>query len=52
MVYHFVGGLRHLAWDVGYGYDLPEVYASGWAAVAATGVLTLLIWVVAFVVWR
>ncbi len=52
MVYHFVGGLRHLAWDAGYGFDLPEVYASGWAAVAATGVLTLLIWIVGFVVWR
>ena len=52
LVYHFVGGLRHLAWDAGYGFDLPQVYASGWAAVAATGVLTVLIWIVAFVVWR
>ena len=52
MVYHFVGGLRHLAWDAGYGLDLPQVYASGWAAVAATGVLTLLIWIVGFAVWR
>ena len=52
VVYHFVGGLRHLAWDAGYGFDLPEVYASGWTAVAATGVLTLLIWIVGFVVWR
>ncbi len=52
LVYHFVGGLRHLAWDAGYGFDLPQVYASGWAAVAATGVLTVLIWVVALLVWR
>ncbi len=52
LVYHFVGGLRHLAWDAGYGFDLPQVYASGWAAVAATGILTVLIWVVAVMVWR
>ena len=51
LVYHFVGGLRHLAWDAGYGFDLPQVYASGWAAVAATAVLTVLIWIVALVVW-
>ena len=52
LVYHFVGGLRHLAWDAGYGFDLPQVYASGWAAIIATAVLTVLIWVVAFVVWH
>ena len=51
LVYHFVGGLRHLAWDAGYGFDLPQVYASGWAAIAATGVLTVLIWLVALMVW-
>ena len=52
LVYHFVGGLRHLAWDAGYGFDLPQVYASGWTAIAATAVLTVLIWVVALMVWR
>ena len=51
LAYHFVGGLRHLAWDAGYGLDLPEVYATGWAAIIATGVLTVLIWIVALVVW-
>ena len=51
LVYHFVGGLRHLAWDAGYGFDLPEVYASGWAAIIATAVLTVLIWVIGLLVW-
>ncbi len=51
LVYHFVGGIRHLAWDAGYGFDLPQVYASGWAAIIATAVLTVLIWVIALVVW-
>ncbi len=51
LVYHFVGGLRHLAWDAGYGLDLPQVYASGYAAIIATAVLTVLIWIIALVVW-
>ena len=52
LLYHFMGGLRHLAWDFGYGADLPQVYASGWAALAATGVFTIVIWVIALIVWR
>ncbi len=51
LVYHTVGGLRHLAWDAGYGFDLPQVYASGWTAIIATVVLTVLIWVVGLSVW-
>jgi succinate dehydrogenase / fumarate reductase cytochrome b subunit len=51
LVYHFVGGLRHLAWDAGYGYDLPQVYASGYAALAATAILTVAIWIVGLLVW-
>ena len=52
LMYHFFGGLRHLAWDAGYGFDLPQVYASGWAVIAATAVSTVLIVIAAFVVWR
>lgn len=46
LMYHFWGGIRHLAWDAGYGYDLPQTHMSGWAAVIATIVSTVLIWVV------
>lgn len=51
LMYHFVGGLRHLAWDAGYGFELPQVYASGWAAVIATSVLTVLVWIIGLAVW-
>jgi succinate dehydrogenase / fumarate reductase cytochrome b subunit len=51
LVYHFVAGLRHLAWDLGYGWTLPEVYKTGQAVVVATGILTILIWVVGLIVW-
>jgi succinate dehydrogenase / fumarate reductase cytochrome b subunit len=42
--YHFSNGLRHLFWDMGYGYSLPSVNRSGWAAVYAAIGLTALTW--------
>ncbi len=51
LFYHLFGGLRHLAWDAGYGYELPQMRASGWAAVIATVACSLLTWVVAFFLW-
>ena len=39
--YHLGNGIRHLAWDVGWGFELRQAYATGWAvvvfAVVATG---------------
>ena len=40
LVYHFLNGIRHLLWDVGWGFELPRVYASGYVVVAMTLVLT------------
>jgi succinate dehydrogenase / fumarate reductase cytochrome b subunit len=48
--YHFCSGLRHLAWDAGWGFTLPVVHRSGWAVVIATAILTVLTWIVAVVV--
>lgn len=39
--YHFCAGLRHLIWDMGYGYDLPAVKTSNILIVLGTVVLTL-----------
>ncbi len=47
LVYHALNGLRHLAWDAGYGLDLAQTKASGWTVVALSLVLTALIWFVA-----
>lgn len=44
--YHFCAGLRHLAWDAGVGFDLPQVHRSGRAVLIATAVMTLLTWIV------
>ena len=42
--YHLCNGLRHLAWDAGYGFELRQAYRSGYTVLAATAVLTLLTW--------
>jgi len=47
---HFCGGVRHLAWDAGYGFELRAIYASGWTVVAVSVALTLTTWI-AFVTW-
>jgi len=47
---HLCGGIRHLAWDAGYGFKLQTIYASGWAVVVASLVLTATTWIAALVV--
>jgi len=44
--FHLCNGIRHLAWDAGYGFELRTIYASGWAVVAASAFLTAAAWVV------
>lgn len=39
--YHFFCGLRHLAWDAGYGLTLKAVYVSGYITIALALLLTL-----------
>lgn len=41
LVYHFVAGLRHLAWDSGYRFDKKEINEDGPVAVGVTVGTTL-----------
>ena len=47
LVYHLLNGLRHLLWDIGWGFDIPDVYRSGWTVAVLTLALTAAIWWVA-----
>ena len=49
--YHTLNGVRHLAWDAGYGYDIPSTYRSGRLVLVGTVVMTLLTWIIASVAW-
>ncbi len=44
LFFHLANGIRHLAWDAGYGYSLKATYASGWTVLAASMALTLIAW--------
>jgi succinate dehydrogenase / fumarate reductase cytochrome b subunit len=47
LIYHLLNGIRHLLWDIGYGYEIPKLYATGWTVVVLTTVFTALLWVLA-----
>lgn len=49
-IYHLCNGIRHLYWDIGRGLELKSVYSSGRAVVIASAVLTLAVWIAAYVV--
>lgn len=44
LVYHFLNGIRHLFWDAGHGYEIPKAYASGYAVLALSVLLTAALW--------
>lgn len=48
LFYHLGNGLRHLAWDFGFGFELPEVRKSGLAVVAFAAALTLITLIAAY----
>lgn len=49
LLYHLCNGIRHLAWDLGYGFSIPAVYRSGYIVAAASLLLTAAAWGVAYV---
>jgi len=44
LVYHLLNGLRHLSWDMGFGFQIPQAYRSGYTVLGLSVVLTALIW--------
>ena len=44
LVYHFLNGIRHLFWDAGHGFAIPKAYASGYAVLALSVLLTGALW--------
>lgn len=42
--YHLCTGIRHLIWDIGWGFSIRAINYSGWLAVIASILLTLIFW--------
>ena len=47
LFYHMANGIRHLAWDLGYGFELESADRSGMSVVIASVALTILTWLIA-----
>mgnify|MGYP001187395861 FL=1 len=44
--FHFLNGIRHLFWDLGYGFNLSTVWRSGWVVVVGAIILTIFAFVI------
>ena len=47
LCYHFCNGIRHLFWDMGYGFELEQAWRSGLMVVGGSAVLTVLVLLIA-----
>jgi len=50
LAYHLGNGIRHLAWDIGYGFEPEVAKTSGIAVLVFAGVVTLLTWLAILIV--
>ncbi len=48
MIHHLLGGVRHLIWDLGRGFDLKSVDLLSWGTLIGSAVLTVALWVAVF----
>lgn len=50
LLHHMLGGIRHLIWDLGYGFGPSEREWLTRAALIGSITLTIVVWIVAYVV--
>lgn len=48
LCFHLCNGIRHLVWDIGWGFEIPRAYLTGWLVVGTSLLLTVLIWACVF----
>jgi succinate dehydrogenase / fumarate reductase, cytochrome b subunit len=49
LMHHMLGGIRHLIWDTGRGFDLATVNLLSWGTLVLSLTLTVAIWLYALV---
>ncbi|MCR6733737.1 MAG: succinate dehydrogenase, cytochrome b556 subunit [Afipia sp.] len=50
LLHHMLGGIRHLIWDLGYGFGPSEREWLTRAALIGSITLTIVVWIVAYIV--
>ncbi|SJZ57027.1 succinate dehydrogenase, cytochrome b556 subunit [Novilysobacter spongiicola] len=51
LAFHLINGVRHLAQDAGYAFDIKGTIRNSWISVFGSLLLTAVIWVVAMMQW-
>ena len=46
MSYHLLSGIRHLFWDLGYGYEIKTANFSGILVILSSLILTIVLWII------
>lgn len=49
LMFHLCTGIRHLVWDTGRGLAVDQAELSAWMAIGASTALTLVAWILAYV---
>ena len=47
MSFHLLSGIRHLSWDLGYGFEIETANISGIVVIILSLVLTIIFWLLA-----
>jgi len=51
LIHHMLGGLRHFMWDAGYGFEKHFSTKLAKAMIAASVVLTVVVWIIGAIIW-
>jgi len=48
LIHHMLGGIRHLIWDTGHGFDKVSIEIFAWTTINGSTALTILVWLVGY----
>ena len=46
LFYHSSNGIRHIFWDLGYGFEIKTAEKTGWIVIAVSTIGTVLFWLI------
>lgn len=50
LIHHALGGIRHLIWDTGHGFEPRIADMMAWATIIGSVSLTLIVWIIGYIV--
>ncbi len=48
LIHHMLGGIRHLFWDAGMGFEPRVATLTAWASLVGSVVLTFVVWIIGY----